>query len=667
MKKESAQRKADHLRREIVRHDRLYYIENRPEISDSEYDRFMRELIKLEEAFPDLITPDSPTQRVGGAPVDGFQTLRHVVSMMSLGNTYSREELQEFGERTKRFLKGETSAFVTELKIDGVAISLRYEGGRFVRGLTRGDGTQGDDVTSNLKTIRSIPLTIDLTDRAIEVRGEVYMTRSGFTRLNEERLRAGEEPFANPRNAAAGSLKLLDPKITATRPLEIFLYDILDAAAPFRFHHEKLLRLREMGFRVNLNYRRCADLDVVNRFCDEWAEKRESLDYDIDGVVVKVDSLKQQQVLGTTAKSPRWAIAFKFPASQATTVIEKIDLQVGRTGTITPVAHLHPVNLAGSTIKRATLHNEDEIRRKDIRVGDTVLIEKGGDIIPKVVKVVTRQRSGKEIPFVMPGECPVCRGAIERHEDEVAWRCVNPFCPAQLQRTVEHFVARGAMDIEGMGEALVEQLVACKMIRDYADLYSLNREELVGLERMGEKSTENLLRGIEESKDRPLARLIFALGIRYVGSKTAEILAFRYSDLDRLAKAPTEELEEIDEVGPRIAESLHAFFHGERNLQVIGKLKDVGVRTFEERVEEEGELPLSGKRFVFTGALSFPRHEAEERVKALGAKTSSSVSTKTDYVVYGGTPGSKYRKARELGVTCLTEEEFQALLKGKEG
>ncbi len=667
MKKEDAARKIARLRREIVRHDRLYYIENRPEISDSEYDRFMKELIELEETFPGLVTPDSPTQRVGGAPVEGFRTFRHVVPMMSLGNTYSREELRDFAERTKRFLKGASSKFVAELKIDGVAISLRYARGRFVRGLTRGDGTQGDDVTSNLKTIRSIPLRVDLPDREIEVRGEVYMTRSGFERLNEERLRAGEEPFANPRNAAAGSLKLLDPQIAATRPLEIFLYDLLDDAGSFRFHHEKLLRLREMGFRVNPNYRCCPDLEAVNRFCDEWAEKRETLDYDIDGVVVKVGSLEQQQVLGATAKSPRWAIAYKFPAGQATTVVEKIDLQVGRTGTITPVAHLHPVKLAGSTIQRATLHNEDEIRRKDIRVGDTVLIEKGGDIIPKVVKVVTRRRSGKEVPFVMPGECPVCREVIERPEDEVAWRCVNPFCPAQLQRTVEHFVSRGAMDIEGMGESLVEQLVSRRMIRDYGDLYSLDREALIGLERMGEKSAENLLRGIEESKDRPLACLIFALGIRHVGSKTAEILAARYPDLDRLAQASREELEGIDEIGPRIAASIHAFFHTEKNLQVIGKLRRAGVRIREERVEKKGGLPLSGKRFVFTGALSFPRREAENRVKVLGAKISSSVSAKTDYVVYGGAPGAKYRKAQELGVMCLTEEEFLELLNGKEG
>ncbi len=667
MEREDALRKAESLRREIDRHNRLYYVENQPEISDTEYDHLLQELTDLESAFPDLITPDSPTQRVGGAPVGGFQTLRHTLPMMSLGNTYSREELQEFAERAQRILKDEISGFVTELKIDGVAISLRYEGGRFVRGLTRGDGRQGDDVTSNLKTIRSIPLAIDFDDRPIEVRGEVYMPRSGFDRLNEERLRAGEEPFANPRNAAAGSLKLLDPKITATRPLRIFLYDLIEAESPVRYHGEKLERLRALGFPVNPHFRRCLDLTEVFRFCDEWVEQRENLDYDIDGVVVKVDSLAQQQALGATAKSPRWAIAYKFPARQATTVIEKIDLQVGRTGTITPVAHLAPVQLAGSTIRRATLHNEDEIRRKDIREGDTVLIEKGGDIIPKVVKVVESRRMGKELPFAMPGECPVCGGAIERSEEEVAWRCVNPFCPAQLQRTVEHFVARGAMDIEGMGEALVEQLVSRQMIRDYGDLYFLDQETLAGLERMGEKSAENLLQGIEESKDRPLARLIFALGIRYVGSKTAEILAAHYPDLDRLARASREELEGVDEVGPRIAESIHQFFRTERNLQVIEKLRKAGVRTRQEPVEAERDLPFAGKRFVFTGALAFPRREAEERVKRLGAKTSSSVSAKTDYVVYGGAPGSKFRKAQEIGVPCLTEEEFLELLQGKEG
>jgi DNA ligase (NAD+) len=662
MKKEKASQRAAELRREIARHDRLYYIENRPEISDFEYDKLMKELIEIEEAFPDLVTSDSPTQRVGGAPVEGFVTVRHAVPMMSLGNTYSREELKEFSERTGRFLKGEASEFVAELKIDGVAISLQYEGGLFVRGVTRGDGTRGDDVTSNLRTVHSIPLRIAERDRVIEVRGEIYMSRSGFEEVNEERLQKGEEPFANPRNAAAGSLKLLDPKTTAERPLEIFVYDLLDEQGSFSFHHEKLERLERMGLRVNPNYRLCPDLDAVNRFCDEWAEKREELDYEIDGVVLKVDSLAQQESLGATAKSPRWAISYKFPARQATTIVEEIGLQVGRTGTITPVAHLHPVKLAGSTISRATLHNEDEIRRKDIRQGDTVLIEKGGDIIPKVVKVVTTEKASRSAPFRMPAACPVCKGRIVRPEGEVAWRCTNPFCPAQLQRTVEHFVARSAMDIDGMGEALIEQLVTRKMIEDYADLYTLESEALIGLERMGKKSTENLLAGIEKSKERPLFRLIFGLGIRFVGSKTAEILAGNYPDLDLVARASVEELEAIDEVGPRIAESIHAFFHTDKNLKVIAKLKKVGVRTKEKRVAKKRELPLAGKRFVFTGALSFPRHEAEEKVKALGAKTSSSVSKNTDYVVYGGAPGSKYQKAIALGVKCLTEEEFVKLL-----
>jgi DNA ligase (NAD+) len=666
MTREEAARKAAKLREQIERHDRLYYIDNQPEISDFEYDRLMQSLIKIEGSFPDLVTPDSPTRRVGGAPVEGFATIKHTVPMMSLGNTYSRKELKEFAERVQRFLKGESSRYVAELKIDGVAISLRYEKGLFVQGATRGDGTSGDDVTANLRTIRSIPLRIPAAPRPIEVRGEVFMFRSGFERLNEERLENQEEPFANPRNAAAGSLKLLDSRITAKRPLGVFVYDLIDSEGPIKGHHEKLGALSAMGFPVNPYHRLCPELDDVIRYCDEWMAKRDSLDYDIDGVVVKVDSLDQQGRLGSTAKSPRWAISYKFPASQATTQILDIKLQVGRTGTITPVARLKSAKLAGSTISRATLHNEEEIRRKDIRAGDTVLIEKGGDIIPKVVKVFAAKRTGKERPFKMPADCPVCRGRLERPEGEVAWRCINPFCPAQLQRTVEHYVSRGAMDIEGMGEALVEQLVSSKMIQDYADIYELEKTGLEALERMGEKSTENLLAAIESSKDRPLARLIFALGIRHVGSKTAEILARHYTGLAELSEAAREELEEIDEVGPKIAVSIRDFFDSQKNRGVIAKLARAGVKIREKERKVRGALPLAGKKFVFTGALSVPRHAAEARVKSLGASAAGSVSKKTDYVVFGASPGSKYNKARELGVKCLSEEEFNALVAGLE-
>ncbi|MEK6775613.1 MAG: NAD-dependent DNA ligase LigA [bacterium] len=663
MNRKQAEIRAGRLRREIERHNRLYYIENQPEISDYEYDQLLEELMEIEKAFPDLVTPDSPSQRVGGAPLQGFQTVRHSIPMLSLGNTYSQEELREFAARTERFLKGEPSQFVAELKIDGVAISLRYENGILVQGATRGDGTTGDDVTANLRTIRSIPLRIPEIRRAIEARGEVYMTRSGFERVNRERLAEEEEPFANPRNAAAGSLKLLDSKLTVRRPLEVFIYDLADKESGLTLHHQKLGRLSELGFRVNPYHRLCRGIDEVIGYCDEWADKRGTLDYDTDGVVIKVDAVSQQERLGFTAKSPRWAISYKFPAIQATTVLQEIRLQVGRTGAITPVAVLKPVTLSGSTVSRATLHNEDEIRRKDIRVGDTVLIEKGGEIIPKVVKVVTGRRTGKESPFRMPSACPVCGGKIERPEDEAAWRCVNPFCPAQLQRTLEHFVSRGAMDIEGMGEALIGQLVAKKMIRDYADIFSLTKEQLVSLERMGEKSSENILNSIERSKNRPLSRVIFALGIRHVGSKTAETLAETFHSLDDLSQASLEELEGIEEVGPVVAASIRGFFDSAKNREVMRRLKDAGVRTQEKRPASRRELPLSGKRFVFTGALSLPRAEAEEKVKALGAATSSSVSKNTDYVVYGESPGSKYQKAQELGVKCLDEKEFMDLLR----
>ncbi len=666
MDKKQARTRAQVLRDEIERHNRLYYMENQPEISDYEYDQLLKELIGIEKTYPDLITPDSPSQRVGGTPVEGFSPAKHTVPMLSLGNTYSREELKEFAARTERFLKGESSEFVAELKIDGVAVSLRYENGILIQGATRGDGTTGDDITTNLKTIRSIPLRISESGKIIEVRGEVYMTRSGFEKVNQGRLLHGDEPFANPRNAAAGSLKLLNPKETAKRPLDVFFYDVIDSKGIHNDYHQKLEYLTELGFRVNPNYRLCADIEGMVRFCDEWEGKRETLDYEIDGVVVKVDAIQQQERLGSTAKSPRWAISYKFPASQATTLLEAIRFQVGRTGTVTPVAALRPVKLAGSTISRATLHNEDEIQRKDIREGDTVLIEKGGDIIPKVVKVVLSKRSGKEKPFKMPPSCPVCKGKIKRPEEEVAWRCINPFCPAQLQRTIEHFVSRGAMDIEGMGKSLVQQLVLKEMVRDYADIYGLEKEDLVPLERMGEKSAENLIAAIEESKNRPLSRLILGLGIRYVGSKTAEILAGRYASLEELAHVPQETMEEVEEVGPKIAASIRDFFDTEKNRDVIQRLAKAGVKVREERPKDEGPLPLTGKRFVFTGALTIPRSEAEAKVKALGAKISGSVSQNTDYVVFGGSPGSKYTKARELGVECLTEEEFSRLIQESE-
>ena len=668
MTREEARRRAEVLRTSIRRHDHLYYVLAEPEVTDAEYDRLLRELKQLEERFPALVTPDSPTQRVGGEPLEAFATVTHRVPMLSLGNAYSAEELEAFDERVRKGLEDEAYEYVVELKVDGVAVSLRYEKGRFVQGSTRGDGVRGDDISANLRTVRSIPLSFIAKDpslRTLEARGEIYLPRKGFDRLNEEREREGEPLFANPRNAAAGSLKLLDPSLVANRPLDIFIYGVAESpGGRYRTHYETLMALKQAGLRVNPHVRRCRTLEEAVRYCNEWEAKRDSLDYDIDGIVLKVNRFDQQLKLGQTAKEPRWAVAYKFPAREAVTTLNNIVLRVGRTGAVTPTAELEPVNLSGTTVSRATLHNADEIQRKDIRIGDTVVIEKGGEIIPKVVRVVTEKRTGKEKPFRMPEACPTCGGKLRRDEEEVAWRCENVACPAQLKRTLEHFAGRGAMDIEGLGTVMVEALVDRGLVKDYGDLYSLKMKDILSLERMGEKSASNLLAGIEASKERPYERVLFALGIRHVGLTAARVLAERFPSLDELSKATPEAIDEIPGVGTTIAQSLDDFLSRKSNLAVVSKLREAGVRMKAEKEGAGKPKKLAGKTFVLTGILQrYSREEASEKIIALGGRTSDSVSKKTDYLVVGSEPGSKLKKARTLSVKILSEEEFEILIK----
>jgi DNA ligase (NAD+) len=658
-------KRVERLRNEIHYHDYKYYVENNPEISDYQYDKLVKELKELEERYPTLKTSTSPTQRVGGAPVEGFPTVEHRVPMLSLENAYSEEEIREFERRLHRELPGEEFEYVVELKIDGVSFCLIYEDGLLVRGSTRGDGRRGDEITSNLKTIRTVPLSLrQKVPGRIEVRGEVYMTRSGFGRVNKEREEDGESLFANPRNAAAGSLKFLDPGVVRQRPLDNFIYvwvESTQARIP-PTHLEALKVLKKWGFKVSPHLRLCRTVTEVIEYYNEWAEKKEELDYDVDGMVIKVNSLDQQRRLGSTTKSPRWAIAYKFPAKQATTKIRNILVGVGRTGALTPVALLDPTPLAGTTITRATLHNEDEIRRKDIRIGDTVIIEKGGDIIPQVVKVVESKREGREKRFFMPTRCPVCGAKVVRLPDEAVARCIGSSCPAQLKERIAHFAQRQAMDIEGLGDKLIDQLVDKKVILDIADIYKLDLSILSGLERMGKKSSENLLSHIEKSRYQSLSRLIFALGIRYVGIRGARVLAENFLSLEDLSKASQESLQAIPEIGPRTAESVRLFFQEERNRKLLQKLREYGFRMKEER-EEKKKTPLVGKSFVFTGSLEYySRDQAQNLVERLGARATGSVSKRVDYVVVGKDPGSKYEKARKLGLRILTEEQFLKII-----
>ena len=668
--REKARQEIERLRREIRRHDYLYYVLAQPEISDYEYDMLMKRLEELERQYPEFITPDSPTQRVSGEPTKEFPVVRHRTPMLSLSNTYNEEEIRDFDRRVRSLLRpGEPYEYVCELKIDGVAMSLIYENGLLVRGATRGDGHQGDDITNNVRTIRSIPLRVESDDprlQNIEVRGEIYFERGALDKLNEERIANGEPPFANPRNAAAGSLKLQDPREVARRPLRMFCYylETIGEDRAVTSQYEALKTLEKLKFPVNPNYRLCKNLEEVIEFWREWQEKKEELPYDIDGVVVKLNSYEQQRRLGATAKSPRWAIAFKFPTEQAITKLLDIQWQVGRTGTVTPVAILEPVQLLGTTVSRATLHNLDEIRRLDVRIGDYIVLEKGGEIIPKIVRVVKEKRSPDSKPYEPPTRCPACNSPLVRYEGEVALLCENIRCPAQVARRIEHFAARRAMDIEGLGEKVVELLLKNNLIQDYGDLYYLKAKDIAVLERMGEKSASNLLQALEESKKRPLERLIFALGIRYVGEGAARLLAEHFGSIDRLQAATVEEIAQVQGIGEKTAQSVYDFFRKQENLVVLEKLRKAGLR-FEQVEEAPAEVDerFYQKTFVFTGSLSrFSRDEASRLVEERGGIPSNSVSRKTDYVVVGKDPGSKLQKAQKLGVRILKEEEFYRML-----
>ncbi len=662
--KEEAKERIAELRKEIRYHDRKYYVEDDPEISDYEYDMLMEELKELEERYPDLVTPDSPTQRIAPMDTVQFQGVEHKTPMLSLDNTYNHDELKEFHERVCRGLGVDDVEYVMELKMDGLGVALLYGNRLLERGATRGDGVMGEDITTNLKTIRSIPLK--LTDETvlsdIEVRGEVYMPRDEFDAMNEERLKKGEEPFANPRNAAAGTVRQKDPRVVAERPLDIFVYHLSHHPdVELKTHRECMDELRKAGFRVNENKAKVSGIQEALDYIDHWEDKKKDLNYEIDGIVIKVNDLEHQERLGATSKHPRWAIAYKYPAVRKTTVINDIEVQVGRTGKLTPVAILEPVLLSGTTVSRASLHNEDEIERKDVRVGDTVLVEKAGEIIPQVVKVIAEKRDGSQKIFEMPRECPICGSRATRLEDEVARRCVNAQCPAQLKQRLEYWGSRDAMDIEGLGPKLLGKLVDKGAVKSIADIYRLGKIQLVSVERMADKSARNILKAIEGSKEQGLARVVQGLGIKYAGKRAANVLAENYGTLDSIMEANRNELEEIDEIGPKIAESIVSFFEDERNREMIERLKEAGVKM--EAEVEEAERFLEGKRFVLTGALeSFTRDEAAEIIERHGGRVTSSISGSTDYVVVGNNPGSKLDKARGLGITVLDEDEFGKII-----
>ena len=668
MDKQAAAERIRQLRDEINYHNYRYYVLDQPVISDAEYDRLMRELESLEEQFPDLITPDSPTQRVGAKPIAAFASYTHRQPMLSLSNAFGTDELVAFDKRIKRMLEMDPEAdieYASELKIDGLAVSLTYEDGRFVVGATRGDGFSGEDITTNLKTIKAIPLVLFEAETAppvMEVRGEVFLHHDEFRRINREREEAGEPTFANPRNAAAGSVRQLDPSVTARRNLDIWVYGTgFVQGNGFRTHSETLEALKKWGFKVNPNTRVCRNLQEVEAYIAEYGEKRESLGYEIDGVVVKANSIELQDRLGYVARSPRWAAAYKFPAMQETTVVRQIFVSVGRTGALTPVAIMDPVEVSGVTVSRATLHNEDEIRRKDVRCGDTVVIQRAGDVIPEVVQVIKEKRTGDEEPFVMPEKCPVCGGRVERPEDEAVARCVNLACPAQVRGRIIHFTSRNALNIEGVGPAQVDQLVERGLVHDPADLYSLTVDDLLTLERMGKKLAQKLYDAIQGSKEPPLDRLIYALGIRHVGEHVAQVLAEHFGSMEAIMDAPESELTAVAEIGPVIAKSISSFFAEPQNREVVKKLREAGVRPGIQAVQVSAEL--EGKTFVFTGMLaSSTREQAEEIVRQHGGKAASSVSRSTDFVVAGESAGSKLQKARELGVRVITEEEFRRMI-----
>lgn len=662
-----AQREAEALRARIRTHDHRYHVLDDPVISDAEYDRLLRRLQALEEAHPELVTPDSPTRRVGGPPGEQFETVRHRVPMLSLANAFDEDEVRAFDVRVRRLLGADEVAYVAEPKLDGLSVELVYEHGAFTLGSTRGDGETGEAITANLRTVGAIPLRLNWPDddppARLEVRGEVYIALSDFRTLNRAREERGEPAFANPRNAAAGSLRQLDPCITAERPLAFTAYDLADPRAHgLRTQTELLAALRSWGFRSHWRTWPCGHIEAALAAYRELESARDQLAFEVDGLVIKVDRFDLREELGATSRSPRWALAYKFPPRQGTTRVRDITVQVGRTGVLTPVAELEPVTLSGVTVKRATLHNQDEIDRKDVRVGDIVLVQRAGDVIPEVVRVQAERRGGHERPFRLPDRCPVCDGVVVREEGEVAHRCVNAACPAQVKERIRHFASRDAMDIEGLGRKWVDHLVEADRVRSVADLYRLGANDLLDLERMADKSTQNLLAAIEASKSRPLHRLIFALGIRHVGAHLAESLAAAYPSLEALQGADPEALAELEGVGPKVARSVADFFSDPHNAALVAELKALGVAPRGGR-GGAGERPLAGQRFVLTGTLhALTRREAEERIKRLGGSVTASVSKKSDYVVVGESPGAKADKARELGVEVLDEGAFLELI-----
>ena len=654
------------LREQIRKHDYKYYVENKPEVLDQAYDKLMHQLIELETLHPQFITPDSPTQRVSGQPVEGFPKAKHKVAMLSMDNTYSADEIREFDKRVKKNLPAQTVSYVVELKIDGVSVSLVYENGQLQKGATRGDGLTGDDATQNLRTIGAIPLSVQEPESfasLIEIRGEVYMNHRGFAKMNKDKESQGEELFANPRNAAAGSLKLLDSGVVAKRNLNIFNYAIGHIeGVELKTQWDTIEFLKKHGFRTNPYIKQCDTIEDVIKYCNQWQEKKQHLDYDIDGMVIKVNSLKQQQRLGSTTKAPRWMIAYKFPAERATTKLKNIIVQVGRTGTLTPVAILEPVKLSGSVVSRATLHNAEDIERKDVRIGDTVTIEKAGEIIPQIVAPVLGKRSGREKKFHMPDKCPVCGNKVTQYPDEVAIRCDNVSCDAQQKERIKHFASRSAMDIEGLGESIVDLLVENKLVSDIADLYTLKYEEVIKLPRMAAKSVQNLLDAIEKSKKQNLSRLIFALGVRHVGVHAADILSSEFNSIEKLTQQTKESLSDVPEIGPAMAESIHEFFHKPENKKLVDRLKDADIKMTQTKNSDNGKL--SGKRVVLTGALSsFSRDEVAQLIKDEGGRVTSSISEAVDFVIVGENPGSKYDKAKKLGIKLINEEEFKKIIR----
>jgi len=665
MVSEALKKRVDKLREEIEYHNYRYYILDQPEISDAQYDRLMRELEKLEDEYPELHSPNSPTQRVGAPPLEAFEIVRHSIPMLSLANAFDESEARDFDKRVKKFLGSAADVeYVAEPKLDGLAVELVYERGQFIVGSTRGDGVNGENITQNLRTIKTIPLQLIRKEvpapERLEIRGEVIMQLDKLKELNRRREETDEPPFANPRNAAAGSVRQLDSKITRERPLEIYCYGLGEVRGrTFKTHWEILKTLSKWGLRINPHIGRCQNIDEVLDYYHQMNERRETLPYEIDGIVIKVDRLDLQTRLGEISRSPRWALAFKFQPKQETTKIKDIRPQVGRTGALTPVAVMEPVQVGGVEVSRATLHNQDEIDRKDVRIGDTVVIQRAGDVIPEVVQVVTSKRTGKEKKFEMPSKCPVCDADVIK--EEATHRCIGLDCPAQLKGRIKHFASKRAMDIEGLGVKLIDQLVDKGLVKDVADIYYIKKEELTALERMADKSAQNIIDAIEKSKTKPLSRFLYALGIRHVGETTAEDLARQFTRLDGFFHLSEEDLMEVEGIGPEVAASVHQFFRDKKNKESIERLRKSGVKVIEPKAKEKGKL--AGKTFVFTGALKeIGRDEARNLVESLGGMTASSVSKNVDFVVAGEDPGSKFDKAKELGIKVLTEEEFKKMI-----